>query len=451
MEIPSLHKNSLAPIATALLLFSQPAFADDETMLGGFDEGAAETSTKKSEEHKEEKWNIDGFISLSSSYNHAQKKAQVGQTDYRGLSRLRAKLFLEFDHKFSEKWKFFTSGYGFYDFAYAANGRSRYTKNVTRSYEDETELFELYLQGTLFDNIDIKVGRQIVVWGKSDNLRITDILNPLDNREPGMTDIENLRLPVTMTKLDYYFGQWALSLIAMHEKRFDKVPAQGSDFNRSTIMPPPEQAPAGDEFAASLSGIFSGWDISFYIASLYNDTPRRQLTPAQKQIHDKLMMAGVATNIAFGNWLIKAEAARFDRLEFTNSPGSTKSRDDMLAGIEYQGLTDQSLSFEIANRRINGFEKSMKSWPDYAEEDDFQTAFRYTGNFINDTLQVILLASAFGQTGNGGGFQRLSGKYDWTDSVAVTAGFINYQSGSKATMRTIGNNDRLFLEGKYSF
>ena len=36
-----------------------------------------------------------------------------------------------------------------------------------------------------------------------DNLRVTDVLNPMDLRVPGLTDIDDLRLPVTMIKLDY--------------------------------------------------------------------------------------------------------------------------------------------------------------------------------------------------------------------------------------------------------
>ena len=79
------------------------------------------------------------------------------------------------------------------------------------AYEQESELREVYLQGALASALDIKVGRQIVVWGKSDNIRITDVLNPIDNREPGLVDIEDVRLPLTMSRLDFYFGDWGLS------------------------------------------------------------------------------------------------------------------------------------------------------------------------------------------------------------------------------------------------
>jgi len=63
----------------------------------------------------------------------------------------------------------------------------------------------------------------VVVWGRSDTIRVTDVLNPIDNRRPGMVDIEDLRLPVAMAKLDYFVGDWRVTPIAILEQRFQKV------------------------------------------------------------------------------------------------------------------------------------------------------------------------------------------------------------------------------------
>ena len=42
---------------------------------------------------------------------------------------------------------------------------------------------------------------------------MVDVLNPTDSREPGLIDIDDSRLPVTMTQLDYYTGDWNLNLV----------------------------------------------------------------------------------------------------------------------------------------------------------------------------------------------------------------------------------------------
>ena len=123
-----------------------------------------------------------------------------------------------------------------------------------------------YIQGSLTKSLDVKIGRQIVVWGKSDNIRVTDVLNPLDIREPGLTDIEDLRLPVTMSRLDYYIGDWSLTGIAIHEIRFNKRPEYGSDFYPGSQPPPHEDKPDhcgnNTEYAVAINTAFSNRQVS---------------------------------------------------------------------------------------------------------------------------------------------------------------------------------------------
>lgn len=110
---------------------------------------------------------------------------------------------------------------------------------VLNDYESDTEFREIFIRGKINPRLDLKVGRQIVVWGKSDNFRVVDVLNPPDLREPGLVDIENLRLPSCKSRLDYYQGDWSLSGLAIHEIRFDKLPPYGSDFYPFPVKLPP--------------------------------------------------------------------------------------------------------------------------------------------------------------------------------------------------------------------
>jgi hypothetical protein len=252
-----------------------PALAQDELdeVLGGFDEEGAEVLA--GEVGEESRWELTGAVALGSSINAAHDSPEAGQADYRGLSRLRLDLDLQLDVDLPYGWKVRTAGYGFRDFAYAIKGRDDFTHEVLDLYEAEIELDEAYLEGSLLENLDLKFGRQIVNWGFSDTLRVLDVLNPLDNREPGLVDIEDLRLPLTMTRLDYFWDRWRLTGIAVHESRFDKNPVPGSDFYPFPFQPLDEDTPANGgsdtEWAVALSGVFSGWDISFYWARFFDD------------------------------------------------------------------------------------------------------------------------------------------------------------------------------------
>jgi len=484
-EIPMVNNRAADVIVMLLLIFallvpgSAPAAEDTplDEIISGFDDNGPENSepdilegfddkpVTRESVHPEETettsvFSLDGYFKLGASYNIGHDAPEAGETDWRGLSRLRAELNLELNARFSRSWQARISGKGAYDCAYAMHGRDEFTPEVIDNYEKEIELGETYIQGSLMKHLDIKFGRQIVVWGKSDNIRVTDVLNPLDRREPGVTDIEDLRLPVTMTRLDYYIGDWSLTGMAIHEIRFNKLPEYGSDFYPGAQPPPHEDKPdsccSNTEYAAAISGIFSGWDIAFYWADVYDDMPHIRLVspglPPQTQWqHARLKMLGAAFNQALGNWLLKAEGAYIDGFEFFNAPGEEYSRTDVLAGVEYSGFHDTTLSMDAVIRHINHFDDALKRSPDNAQENEFQWVVRLTRDFFNETLTTTILISTFGGLGQDGVLQRFSAEYDITDSIQVTGGLALYLSGDMSQYKKIGVNDRLFCEIKYSF
>lgn len=421
-------------------------------VLEGFDNKSDQITKPHTPAIEKGFWDLTGSLALGFSYNYSHEAPLQGQTDYQGLGRLRIKSLAGLELNLPYQWKSYITGDGFFDFSYLIKGRAQFKKDLLEQQERELRLGEAYLQGTLLSNLDLKLGRQIVVWGKSDNIRITDVLNPLDNREPGMMDIEDLRLPVTMMRLNYYLGNWDFSTILILEKRFDKNPASGSEFNPFQGPLPEKKAPGGIEYAFAINGIFRGWDITFYGARFFDNKPHFEQHNAKLELrHSLLTMGGMAANLSSGNFLLKLEAAGFNGFEFNNLPEEKMSRYDVLLGVEYQWFTNQTLSLEIANRHIPDFKPELGNAPDTAEENEFQTAIRYSGNFNYDSLHILLLASAFGTKFDGGSFQRISVEYDLYDSCSITGGAINYDSGNLFLFKNIGKNDKVFLKFKYSF
>ncbi len=440
-----------------------PAENGIDQVLEGFEE-TGETETVQREFVRETmsypRTGIDGFFKIGASWNFTRDAPESGETDWRSLSRLENELQLEFSAKFSPQWEAFASAKGVYDAVYVLKGADEYTNEVISENETEFELRESYVLGTLMENLDLRFGRQILVWGKSDNIRITDVLNPMDMREPGITDIEDLRLPVTMTRADYYFGDWNLSAIGIHEIRFNKTPVFGSEFYPGDRPPPDETEPSSTvdntEWALSLSGIFSGYDLDFYYAYIFDDQPHAEtathgLPPHVHLVHSRLHMAGFSYNRALGNWLLKTEGAIFEGFEFFNRPDETYTRLDVLAGIEYSGMKNAAISLELANRHLFDFDEALEQGPDYANEDEFQTVIRYTKDFRNETLTLTALASLFGTLGDDGAFERITLEYDVTDTVQLKIGAVLYQSGDMYRFNNIGDNDRLILEAEYHF
>ncbi|NOQ46508.1 MAG: hypothetical protein GQ559_07525, partial [Desulfobulbaceae bacterium] len=253
----------------------KPAGGEFDDVLSGFDEPASEqTDRLDADDDTTPDWlELGGSVGTAFSVNFAHDAPGQDEADFRDLSMLRTTVALDSELTFGG-WQIKISGHGFYDAAYSIQGRKQYTGALLNLYEQELEFDDAYLIGSLTPSLDIKTGRQVVVWGKSDNVRVTDILNPLDNRLPGMVDIKNRRLPVTMTKLDYYTGAWNLSGIMIHEVRFDKNPVFNSDFFPGKGPLPSENTPGfsidNQQYALALNGIFSGWDLSLYGAWIFD-------------------------------------------------------------------------------------------------------------------------------------------------------------------------------------
>ncbi len=439
-------------IDSVLQGFDEPAAVDSiDSVLQGFDSGDDATALPQLGDTKRARnWQLGGSLTLSASYNYAQQPPATGKTDYRGLSRLRSKLNLSVDGKLGKRWQLHSDGFAYYDALYDIRDDNAYSDEVIDNYREETELGEAWLQGKLGSQTDLKLGRQIVVWGKSDNIRITDILNPLDNREPGMVDIQDLRLPLAMARLDFYTGNWGITALVIPEIRFNKNPPYGSDFYPFATPMPEEDMPSGNEYGVAANGMFSGWDLSLYAAQLYDDTPHRVIVNTLPRLqHSQLNMGGIAANMVSGNWLFKGERAHFSGLEYSSLPNLEFERSDSLLGIEYAGFADTSLSLEVANRHLHDYDIRLAN--DNIQEDEWQSALRYSGDFMHARLHLLAVISAFGEKLDEGGFGRYSAAYDIADGLTFTGGVVAYESGDKLPFAEYGNNDRLFVELKYSF
>ncbi len=437
---------------------SNPDESDDiDDVLAGFDlVPAEETTTDVTPETSPQRSHASGSLSQRLVYNLAHDAPPAGSVDHRGLSSLRSRLDLKFEADLGADWRAHAGGHFWIDHAFELNGRSGYPSEFLAGYEREAELGELYIKGPIAANADLTFGRQIVIWGRSDLFRVTDVLNPIDSRLPGLTDIEDTRLPVTMAEVNLYSGPWNLSLLAIPERRFNKLPVPGSDFFTAAASPPSRDAPANrfgrPEYGLALAGVFSNWDLSAYAANVFDDRPHVAVTSDGPQLrHNRIWMIGAAGNFVSGNWLLKAELAALTGLRFSNVPDTSFTRLSVLAGAEYSGLADTTMAVEAVNYHLVGFDDRLKWPPAGRRKNEPGTAFRISRRFRNDSIEVTLLALHVGLTGNSGAVHRAQLAYDWTDAVELTAGIVMYRAGEQIPFRGIGDNDRLFLSINYHF
>lgn len=409
---------------------------EDDPFMDGFDDTASVAEEVQQEEEHSfslSKYGIEGEFKQEIAYGYQNN------APHDGVNSLRSTLFLEYNTPLWKDFKLKINGNGFYDWSYLVKGRDEFTRDELDALESQVELFDAYIQGSITKSLDVKLGRQVVVWGKSDTIRVVDVLNPLDNRRPGMTDIEDLRLPVTMAKFDYYVKNFDITPIVVLEQRKDKVPPFGGDFNPSPTPLPSHNKPNKLTYALNIAGEFQGFDLNFYYAHTY---PNFEFYPRTDiNIEEPIDMYGGAIAVVQGSWLFKSEVAYKQNYHYLQAGDASFDRFDVLVGFEYSGISDTKISFDIADKKL------LKSGYD---KDNLQGALRVASDFINQTLHANYLLSLFGESFDEGGYQRAWIDYDVSDSIKTTLGIVDYIGGNRF-FDAINDNDMLFGEISYSF
>ncbi len=448
--------------ALALLAVAGPASAQD----GGYDdlEGFEEKEDYEVDvgDTAQRWWDLDGSLGISSSVNYLSHESATGD-DFTGLSRLRLRLNLQLDVELPRTWDLRLTPYIWYDFSYLYNGRDNFTNEVLNDYEWEWDFQESYIEGPILSNVDLKIGRQVVNWGRSDSVRVLDVLNPVDSREPGRADIEDLRWAIGMAKIDWYPNTtWQIQGIAIPEMRFDDLPPVGSDFNPTTIKAETDEPQSWEnwEFGCAARGIFEGWDASIHYAWVYEDVPSLRsirFNPSDSsltriQVHDRLHMVGAGGNYTWDAWLFKAEAAGFQGVTYFGDPdpGNEHWRFDAMGGVEYYGFNDHTLAVEIVNRHVFDYDKAIRE-VDFVRRDNVEWAFRWTADWLNARFRTTVLALVFGYDFQDGAVIRAQGDYTIRDGLVLTTGILIFQAGNAFPIDTWGRNDRVFIDVKWSF
>ena len=453
-------------LAALLLAAATPARAQDELdeLLGGFDEAPVEVASPDSAARLLPPWLDAGGELLLLATANLDEPAPAGASpgapppargDHRGLGHLRATLRLSLDAALPRGWKARASGVGMGDLAPALKGRGDYEEAYLESMEAEVELDELWLQGSA-GRLDLKLGRQLLVWGMADQLRAVDVLNPQDRREPGLVDLADLKLPVTMTRLDLRLGRWTLGGALVHEIRRDKEPAWGSEFYPLDMPPPPAEKPASEadntEWGLSLKGTAGKWDLGAYAARVFEDGGHVEMTPAgPARRFARVDMLGAAFAWTRGSWLARGEAARLEGVRVAAAPLDEQRRLDLVLGLEYSGFSETSLALEVADRRLLDWDPAWAAAADDPVEHDWQLAARASRDFLHDRLTVMALVMGFGLADDPAGALRLQADWEWKGGLILTPGLVLYRSGDRFPTTDLGDHDRAFCRLSWNF
>ncbi|MBN2119829.1 MAG: DUF1302 family protein [Candidatus Omnitrophica bacterium] len=148
------------------------------------------------------------------------------------LTSLKNTIDVAVEYEISDDWAFFVHPRYFYDFAYDLRDDDDFDRNQYKMGHTQRQewLRDCYFDYTS-DNLDLRLGKQQVVWGQMD-IPILDRVMPWDLTNWFLPDLADMRIPLWMLKAEY-------SPQVNSTLQFLMIP----DFEQSRVAPP--KAPFG--------------------------------------------------------------------------------------------------------------------------------------------------------------------------------------------------------------
>lgn len=290
--------------------------------------------------------------------------------------------------------------------AYANNA---YSEAARDAYEWSADWRELYIATDIRD-LNLSFGLQQVVWGKADNLRVVDLVNPLDYRDFVLPDLNDYRKPVWMLRGEYYLDDWSLQVLYIPFFEPNDFAEQGSEYEYFTLDPAvmesftllPENRPGhsfeNGEFGMQIARSFSGFDLNFFALQGWDDNPvYRQIyafdadnnifASLQPEYYRQLMLGAASAYVLGSGLVLRSEFSLIPdsmyMLEVLDAAGGLTEAATLnaLVGLDYT-WRDWLMSIQINDRYIDNWDTEFS----VAEHEPLFT-FSATGQSLSGRLE----------------------------------------------------------------
>jgi hypothetical protein len=332
----------------------------------------------------------------------------------------------------------------------------------------ELGLREVYLD-IYFDSIDLRIGKQQIIWGKADGVFITDIISPKDLREFLLPDFDEIRIGITALKMDYYLGNHTFEMVWVPAFTPTKMPEENSiwrvtpDFPIQPTFDDSEEEIKGtlenSEVFVKYAALTSRVDFEIMAGYAWDDDPTlhtAKSVDAQTQLpsllvtpkHHRLSLLGGSISVPAGGFVFRSEGAYYRDKYFQSSDlllsdgVLRKNYLHYLLGTDYT-LWEVKLSAQFIQQVI-------LSYAEQIVQDEFENTMTFLASkdFLRETLRVELFS--YIGLDNQDALIRPKITYDLADGFKILAG-VNIFVGSEGSFGQYNDNDMVYSKVKYSF
>lgn len=326
------------------------------------------------------------------------------------------------------------------------------------------ELREAYLAYAK-GNLDLRVGRQIVVWGVADALRLTDCVSPCDYTEFLAQDYDDIRMPVNALRTRYTWRSVTFEAICNPVADFFILPTDRHNPWALTLpsapLPytidlescKPEKRLRNMEYGGRITTNLSGIDFSLSVLRTWNKMPALSLTVSDngksllvKGEYRRMTMLGADCSLPVGQFVLRGEAAcYFDEAQSRGVGKDVVCRNtyNILAGVDWYPGNDWNFSAQYCHKYTAGNLDGLSVYRHAA----LATA-RISKELMRNSLKLSTFA--YVDVSNGGVFNRFSASYALNDQIELTTGY-DFFHADKGKFAMYKQNSEVWLKAKYSF
>ena len=313
-------------------------------------------------------------------------------------------------------------------------------------------------------HVDLRAGRQIIIWGVADALRLTDQISPMDYTEFLAQDYDDIRTPVNAFRLRLVRQAFNVELVCIPVSDFFTLPTDERNPWAAHIDAPmpytfdldsrkPKTRLRNVEFGGRLSVNLSGIDFSFCGLHTWNKMPAFSyaVDPAGASMtvvghYRRLTMFGADVSFPIGRFVVRGElAANLNEVQNAEFGSEVQGRNvfNALLGVDWYAGNDWMLSAQYAHKHVGGSLTGLS-----VIRNTGVATVRVSKELFRNTL--ALSSFAYIDVSHGGVFNRLSCKYDLNDQISLTAGYDCFHADA-GMFAMYSRNSEVWVKLKYGF
>lgn len=338
--------------------------------------------------------------------------------------------------------------------------------NVLASHRAGFELREAYLDHRE-EHWGFRFGRQLVIWGAADGVRITDLVSPLDLSEFLAQDYDDIRMPVNALRFFVFNDKMKLELIAVPTFQGYVLPTEAGNawniFAAGSKIPivwdDSNSRPAfkfsNIEYGGRLSFTLPGVDFSIAGLHTWNKMPvfKYELSPEKVTVRPEYYRMGfIGGDISkpWGQFVLRGEAAFNFGKHFTyrqaafTTPQKGFNTAHWLIGVDWYAPHEWMLSMQFSCENIFDYASYIAQ-----DNNNCMLTFNISKKLLDSTLQLSNF-SYVDLSKDTGWFSRFAADYALNDNIHLSAG-IDWFGGNRGMFSLFKHNSEVWFKAKYSF